>query len=90
MNELEIISVSIIIIVVIAKCVILIKYLCSIKNKSYKKYQKSSLSAQLMKKDPESINNYAINEHTNSNKNIIQEPDYLTNNSDIFYDTISE
>ena len=90
MNELELISVSIIMIIVIAKCVILIRYMRNSTKKSCKKYQKSSFSIQLKKKDPESVNIYTINEHTNSNVNIIQEPDYLINNSDIFYNAFSE
>ena len=78
------ISISIIIIVIIAKSVILIRYLCKIKKNSYKKYQKSSFSSQLKKEYPESVNHYAINE------NIIQEPNYLNDNSDNFYDKNSE
>jgi len=66
MNELEIIGISIIIIVVIAKCVILIRYISKLTKKNHNKYQKSGILTQSMKKDSKSAIYFALNLQINS------------------------
>ena len=66
MTELEIIVISIIIFVVIAKCVILIRYISKLTKKNHRKFQKSGILTQSMKKDSESAIYFALNVQTNS------------------------
>ena len=62
MNNLIIFGVCIIILVVIVKCVILIRYLSKITKKNHNKYQKSILIIQLKKDDCESSIYNVLNE----------------------------
>ena len=53
MNEMIVFGMLIIIIVVVIKCVILIRYLSNLKKKGFKKYQKSNALYQLKIAGPE-------------------------------------
>jgi hypothetical protein len=85
MNELEIFGVCIIILIVITKSVILIRYLQKISKKSYYKYKKSNTLAQMRNSDSERVNNRTMDRQSNSESRIIQESDFLTYNPEIFY-----
>jgi len=85
MNYLELIGLGIIILIIIAKCVILLRYLQNLSKKSYTKYQKFNAKTQLKKIYSERVKNRMMESQIHSESNIIQDPDFLTFNTEIFY-----
>ena len=85
MNEMIVIGLGIIVLIIVAKCVILLRYLQKLSKKSYTKYQKFNVKTQLKKIDSKRINNQMMESQIHSESNIIQEPNSLTFNTEIFY-----
>jgi len=85
MNEMIVIGLGIIILIIVAKCVILLRYMQKLSKKSYMKYHKFNTKTRLKNIDSERVNNRMMESQTNSKSNIIQEPDFLTFNTEIIY-----
>lgn len=85
MNEMIVIGLGIIILIIVAKCVILLRYMQKLSKNSYRKYQKFKAIIQLNNIDSEEVNNRMMDNHTNSESNTIQEPAFLTFNTEILY-----
>ena len=85
MNGLMVIGLGIIILIIVAKCVILLRYMQKLSKNSYTKYQKFNAKTQLKNIDSEGVNNRMMESQTNSESNMIQEPDFLTFNTEIIY-----
>lgn len=80
-----VIGLGIFILIIVAKCVILLRYMQKLSKNSHTKYQKFNAKTQLKNIDSERVNNRMMESQTNSESNIIQEPDFLTFNNEIIY-----
>ncbi|TFG21346.1 MAG: hypothetical protein EU529_13680 [Promethearchaeota archaeon] len=85
MNEMIVIGLGIFILIIVAKCVILLRFLQKLSKKSYIKYQKFNAKTQLKKIDSERVKNRMMESQIYSESKIIQDPDFLTFNTEIFY-----
>ena len=84
MNGFRLIGLGIIILIVVAKCVILLRYMQKLSKNSYSKYQKFNAKTQFKNIDSEKVNNQMMESQTNSKSNTIQEQDFLTFKTEIF------